>query len=328
MNNFYLNNRSENFLDDRFEQVEKRCFFLLCGKQNMDCAISIDVQVNLFDDPRKQKKNLQFTMVLDQFVIEYNNEILKNLTNLALEFRIANNFTDLHPAPGPSKFNKKKNLWRMIEMQAPLYVIKKQILRRTMEGNFDEAIKKYHEQFLKNKEESKPHELKQKEQKDKQVKMLHKIRVLDKALHVINFDVQINLRKIYLGLTGEKEDYLTQNQTLLEVGIDNQSIDIVKSENRCKASVFGASVTTLNSFDMLFLFANKLQKVAKVYTDNLAVQTSIDHYKEMIKTIKTTRIEESKTKGGPAASQQKVNQQKVEFGKPDIMQNRGQQQVT
>ena len=38
---------------------------------------------------------------------------------------------------------------------------------------------------------------------------------------------------------------------------------------------------------MLFIFANKLNKVANVYKDDLAVQTSIEHYKEFIKNIKS-----------------------------------------
>ena len=50
--------------------------------------------------------------------------------------------------------------------------------------------------------------------------------------------------------------------------------------------MFGASITTLNSYEMLFVFANKLKKVASIYGDNLAVQMSINSYKEMLKTLK------------------------------------------
>ncbi|MFM7857207.1 MAG: hypothetical protein ACKO96_36130, partial [Flammeovirgaceae bacterium] len=59
---------------------------------------------------------LQVNIQVDQIVIEYNNEILKNLTNLALEYRIAFNFSDLHAALGPNRINKKKTLQRMIEL--------------------------------------------------------------------------------------------------------------------------------------------------------------------------------------------------------------------
>lgn len=44
----------------------------------------------------------------------------------------------------------------------------------------------------------------------------------------LNFDVAISLRKIYLGVTGEKEDYLTNHSTMVETGIESQNINIVK----------------------------------------------------------------------------------------------------
>jgi len=49
---------------------------------------------------------------------------------------------------------------------------------------------------------------------------------------------------------------------------------------------------------MLFVFVNKLKKVSSIYTDNLAVQTSLDTYKDFIKTVKnmadSTQKEEEK----------------------------------
>ena len=51
-------------------------------------------------------------------------------------------------------------------------------------------------------------------------------------------------------------------------------------------SVFGISVTTLNSIEMLYVFANKMKKVVAVYMDDLAVLTSINNYKEFVKNIK------------------------------------------
>jgi len=114
-------------VDNSFETVEKRCFFSLCGKLNTDPAIGIELNINAFDDAR-QKKKLTCIIGLDQLIIEYNNDILKALTSTILEYKILFNFSDLHPAPGPSKANKKRTLQRMIELQAPLYVLKKVLL--------------------------------------------------------------------------------------------------------------------------------------------------------------------------------------------------------
>jgi hypothetical protein len=79
------------------------------------------------------------------------------------------------------------------------------------------------------------------------------------------------LKKIYLGLTADKNDPFIPNQTLLEFGIDNQSITLQKQEFVCKVSVFGISITTLNSNEMLFIFVNKLKKAASLYKDELAI---------------------------------------------------------
>ena len=102
----------------------------------------------------------------------------------------------------------------------------------------------------------------------------------------LNFDVAVSLRRIYMGITGDRDDNITGNSTMVEVGVDNQNINLLKVDHRCRASVFGASVTTLNTYEMLYVFVNKLKKISSVYTDNLAVQMSIDAYKQMLKTVK------------------------------------------
>lgn len=109
MRNPYLDVRSEVFADDTFESVEKRCIVALCGKTSGDPAISIEVGFNAFDDARA-KKTLVLDMHLDHFLVEYNNEILKNLTNLGLEYRILFNFMDLKMAPKANAKNKKRTL--------------------------------------------------------------------------------------------------------------------------------------------------------------------------------------------------------------------------
>lgn len=64
MNHAALNNRSEVFMDDSMESVEKRCFMVLCGKQSNDPFIQIDIGINAFDDARA-KKTLQLNLLFD-----------------------------------------------------------------------------------------------------------------------------------------------------------------------------------------------------------------------------------------------------------------------
>lgn len=104
------------------------------------------------------------------------------------------------------------------------------------------------------------------------------------------------MKHIYLGLTGDRDDHFVGSQTLLEFGIENQNINLIKEDFKCKVSVFGISVTTLNTIEMLFIFANKLKKVASMYKENLAVLTSIDHYKDFIKNINKNLEKKQKLK--------------------------------
>lgn len=108
--------------------------------------------------------------------------------------------------------------------------------------------------------------------------------------------MNVVLKKIYLGVTGDMNDPFVSSQTLLEFGIDNQSIGLNKQDFKCRVSVFGISFTTLNSFEMLFIFANKLQKTTSMYKDNLAVLTSISHYKDFIRNINKNLEKQSKLK--------------------------------
>jgi hypothetical protein len=57
MNNYQLASRSDTFVDDTLESVEKRCFLLLCGKtSSIDSALTVDVSANIFDEPGLKKK--------------------------------------------------------------------------------------------------------------------------------------------------------------------------------------------------------------------------------------------------------------------------------
>jgi len=60
---------------------------------------------------------------------------------------------------------------------------------------------------------------------------------------------------------------------------------LFKEDFKCKVGVFGVTVTTLNSYEMLYMFVNKLKKAGAFYKEDIAIQTSIEHYKDFIKNI-------------------------------------------
>jgi hypothetical protein len=101
----------------------------------------------------------------------------------------------------------------------------------------------------------------------------------------LNADVNIQINKIYLGLTNDRDDKMIPGQTMLEAGLSDQCIKISKEGQILKASVFGYYVSALNRLEVLFAFFSKLQKVSKIYTENVAVQISVENFKQVVQSL-------------------------------------------
>jgi len=58
MQNERLQKRSETFLDDNGHKVEKRCFFLLAGPDDLPVSngVVINIGFNVFAEPRDRKR--------------------------------------------------------------------------------------------------------------------------------------------------------------------------------------------------------------------------------------------------------------------------------
>jgi hypothetical protein len=178
----------------------------MCGKQaEIDCALSIDLSFNIFDEPAVKKK-LVLALQLDQVIFEYCNEILKSLAEICLAYKLAFNYGDLEPAIGPKKKNRKRCLSRRLQLQGILYAVRKEMIK--LSNNVpDHAIKIYAHAFYRAKEKNKSKTQVLKEAKEKQLDMIQKIKQVDKVLAEINFDVGILLRGIYLGVTTDVDDH-------------------------------------------------------------------------------------------------------------------------
>jgi CRISPR/Cas system-associated endonuclease Cas1 len=123
-----LNLRSEEFVDDYLERVEKRCFFLLCGKTPLESAITVDLQFNILEDPGLKKK-IVLNVTIDQLLIEYGNDITKNLMKLILQYRHILSYGDLYRCPKGRKKGKYP-LYKLIAFQIPFYVVRKLVLKK------------------------------------------------------------------------------------------------------------------------------------------------------------------------------------------------------
>lgn len=107
--------RSELFLDDAGCAIEKRCFFLLCGDDDMSDYFEIESRVNILGPPRDPWK-INFKLSLHNTYIEICNEIVKSQTQLIPEFKSFFRYDDLNPC--------RPDLTHMIEQQAVLYLIR------------------------------------------------------------------------------------------------------------------------------------------------------------------------------------------------------------
>jgi len=63
MNHAMLCSRSEIFFDDLKTKVDKKCFFLLGGNNDLTAAIHLKLKINIFDNPYLEKQiNVEFTI--------------------------------------------------------------------------------------------------------------------------------------------------------------------------------------------------------------------------------------------------------------------------
>ena len=104
-------------------------------------------------------------------IIEYNNDILKNLTEIGIAYKLAFNYGDLKPAITAGKKNRKRCVQRRLQLQGILYAIRKQIIKRSDKVP-DEVIKSYAKAFYRAKEKNKSKTQQLKEAKEKQLDMI------------------------------------------------------------------------------------------------------------------------------------------------------------
>ena len=87
-------------------------------------------------------------------IIEYCNEILKNIAEIGIAYKLAFNYGDLEPAIGPKKKNRKRCLARRLQLQGMLYAVRKEMIKLS-DNVPDHAVKSYAQAFYRAKEKNK-----------------------------------------------------------------------------------------------------------------------------------------------------------------------------
>jgi hypothetical protein len=113
------------------------------------------------------------------------------MTQIILQFRHIFNYSDLYKSPNVRGVHLyKKSLQRRIELQAPLYALRKALLHSAWITS-KEAILNYQLKLWEFKKQNKSKQEKKKEQKEKEMIILRTIKNIDSKLDNINFDVSI-----------------------------------------------------------------------------------------------------------------------------------------
>lgn len=78
MDNARMAKRSELFLDDEGVAIEKRCFLLLCGDNDLDGDyLELEARIDIFKNPRDPYV-INFSFNLHNTIIEVCNDVIKS----------------------------------------------------------------------------------------------------------------------------------------------------------------------------------------------------------------------------------------------------------
>ena len=99
MNNPRLNRFSDQFMTNKREQVEQRCFFLFAGQDLVNGrAFSTEINSTLPDSPDKTK-HVQVDIKIDNLTVEQCSDVIVSMTNMIPDFRTVMRYGDLYPKP-------------------------------------------------------------------------------------------------------------------------------------------------------------------------------------------------------------------------------------
>jgi hypothetical protein len=134
MNNPRLEKFSSQYTSDKKEAIEQKCFFLFAGTDlNAGQAFKFELVLTKPDDPSHQN-SVQVNIKVDNLTIEQCSDVIVSFSNLVPDFKTVLRYDDLHDKPSRLDLEKK------IRYQAPLYYIRKQIVK----GVFTEMAVKNH----------------------------------------------------------------------------------------------------------------------------------------------------------------------------------------
>ena len=119
MNNTRLEKFSSQYLSDKKEKIEQKCFFLFAGTDLIrDQAFKFELSLTKPDDPA-HSNTVTIQIKVDNLTLEQCSDVIVSFSNLVPDFKTVLRFDDLFNKPSRMDLEKK------VRYQAPLYYIRK-----------------------------------------------------------------------------------------------------------------------------------------------------------------------------------------------------------
>lgn len=267
MNNKRLGSRSETFDDDNGTRIDKRCFLLAIGDDDVQGnAFTVSLSFNAFDEPKVPKK-LEARLKLNNVIIELCPEILKSLTQLIPEFKAVFRFGDL--------FKNKGNCARMIELFTPLYYFRERHFITAKDVDEDLVLRTFL-RLVTNRRASITPEAVLALKNYKDVSTMKALKGLDKTLRDVDWDIYYDTVNVSVNITGNQYHTDISNKRVVEIGFKNQIVRITKLGTILQMNFCGVIITTFFQFLEVYKFFKMYTNSIKTYIDNYMIQTSAE----------------------------------------------------
>lgn len=107
MNNVRLEKFSSQYISDKKEKIEQKCFFLFAGNDLVrDQAFKFELSLTKPDDPQ-HNNTVSVNIKVDNLTVEQCSDVMVSFSNLVPDFKTILRFDDLYNKPGCIDLEKK-----------------------------------------------------------------------------------------------------------------------------------------------------------------------------------------------------------------------------
>lgn len=107
MNNVRLEKFSSQYISDKKEKIEQKCFFLFAGNDlGRDQAFKFELSLTKPDDPQ-HNNTVSVNIKIDNLTVEQCSDVIVSFSNLVPDFKTVLRFDDLYNKPGGLDLEKK-----------------------------------------------------------------------------------------------------------------------------------------------------------------------------------------------------------------------------